>query len=87
VNGWLGQGVLNKPFIDVDSQGRVYATDPEGYRVIVFDATGQVAATFGRFGYEADALALPTGIAVDPTGIVYVTDPDGQKVLKFEPLP
>ena len=42
VNGWGTQSVVNKPYLAVDSaRGLVYATDPEGYRVLVFDTGGQ----------------------------------------------
>jgi DNA-binding beta-propeller fold protein YncE len=77
--------VVNKPYLAVDGQGRVYATDPEGYRVAVFSDEGVVLATFGRYGFDAGAFSLPTGIAVDGQANVYVTDTDGHRVLKFAP--
>ncbi len=87
VEGWFGESVVNKPYLAVDDQSRVYVTDPEGYLVIVFDGGGELLATFGRYGFDPNSFSLPTGIEVDDEGYVYVTDTDGQRVLKFEPLP
>jgi len=91
VVGWYGQSLDNKPYLAVDAQGRVYATDPEGYRVLVFNKDGQCLATWGDFGADNTAFALASGIAVDAQGNVYVTDAvkDDQandRVMKFPPL-
>jgi DNA-binding beta-propeller fold protein YncE len=86
VDAWYGESVVNKPFLAVED-GKVYITDPEGYRVVVFSDEGELLATFGTYGFGANAFSLPTGIDVDAAGYVYVTDTDGQRVIKFEPLP
>ena len=91
VVGWYGQSLDNKPYLAVDAQGRVYATDPEGYRVLVFNKDGQCLATWGDFGADNTTFALASGIAVDAQGNVYVTDAvkDDQandRVMKFPPL-
>jgi sugar lactone lactonase YvrE len=91
VVGWYGQSLDNKPYLAVDAQGRVYATDPEGYRVLVFNTDGQCLATWGDFGADNTAFALASGIAVDAQGNVYVTDAvkDDQandRVMKFPAL-
>jgi sugar lactone lactonase YvrE len=41
VNGWQSETVVNKPYLAVDKQGRVFISDPEGYRIIVYDSNGQ----------------------------------------------
>jgi DNA-binding beta-propeller fold protein YncE len=79
--------VVNKPYLAVDGQERVYVTDPEGYRVAVFGSEGDLLATFGLYGYDDNSFSLPTGIDVDVAGSIYVADADGQRVIKFEPLP
>ncbi len=86
VDAWYGESVVNKPYLAVEN-GKVYITDPEGYRVVVFSAEGELLATFGMYGFGTDAFSLPTGIDVDAMGFIYVTDTDGQRVIKFEPLP
>jgi DNA-binding beta-propeller fold protein YncE len=78
---------VNKPYLAVDTEGRVYVTDPEGYRVAVFSGEGDLLATFGTYGFDTTSFSLPTGIDVDGEGFIYVTDTDGQRVMKFEPLP
>ena len=87
VNGWGTQSVVNKPYLAVDSaRGLVYATDPEGYRVLVFDTGGQFKATFGLYGNDAQSFTLPTGIAVGPDGRVYVADGGSDRIMIFPPL-
>jgi DNA-binding beta-propeller fold protein YncE len=87
VQAWFGESVVNKPYLAVDAQGRVYATDPEGYLVIVFDDKGGLLTTFGQYGYDDQSFSLPTGIDVGTDGSIYVTDTDGQRVMKFNPIP
>jgi uncharacterized protein (TIGR03663 family) len=86
VDAWYGESVVNKPFLAVED-GKVYITDPEGYRVVVFSDEGELLATFGTYGFDTSGFSLPTGIDVDAAGTIYVTDTDGQRVMKFEPLP
>ena len=85
ITGWYGQSVVNKPYLAVGG-GRVYVTDPEGYRVLVFDQDGEFVATFGEYGFDSKTFALPTGIAVDGEGNVYVTDSANHRVMKFGPV-
>ena len=56
----------------VVAQGRVYVTDPETFRVLVFSADGQPLAAFGAAG--RDTLSLPNGIAVASDGTIWVAD-------------
>lgn len=53
VDGWLSQSVVNKPYLavaDTPEGRRVYVTDPENYRVLVFDDQGKFIAAFGQYG-------------------------------------
>ncbi len=91
VVGWYGQSLFNKPYLAVDAQGRVYAADPEGYRVLVFDQAGQCLTTWGDYGQDNTTFALASGIAVDAQGNIYVADAgEGEeannRVMKFPPL-
>ena len=65
INGWYGQSVVNKPYVAVDDRGRVFVTDPENYRVLVFDDEGEFLQTFGQFGIDVSSFNLPIGVAVD----------------------
>jgi sugar lactone lactonase YvrE len=87
VDAWWGQSVVNKPFLAVDNEDRVYITDPEGYRVIVFSHDGELLAVFGQYGFDENSFALPTGIDLDDQGNIYVADSDAQRVIQLEPLP
>jgi len=86
VDAWRGQSINNKPYTAVDSAGRVYVTDPEGYRVLVFTPDGQYLARFGRFGADLNSFGLPNGIFIDGADYVYVVDAGNNRVLKFGPL-
>lgn len=85
ISGWYGQSVVNKPYLAA-AGGRVYVTDPEGYRVIVFDKGGEFIATFGEYGFDSSSFSLPTAIAVDRQGNIYVTDSANHRVTKFGPI-
>lgn len=86
VAGWPSQSVVNKPYLAVaetPNGRRVYVTDPEYYRVIVFDDQGKFIAVFGQYGNQANEMTLPTGIAVDAQGQLFVADPDSHRVMLF----
>jgi len=73
--GWQSQAVTNKPYIAVDSQGRIFATLPDAGKLVMFGADGQ----------ELKELPLPTdtspvGVAVAPDGRVLVADSRGNVV-------
>lgn len=87
VNAWNGQQIDNKPYLAVDAQGRIYVTDPKGYRVLVFDNGGQFITTWGEFGIENTNFALPVGIAVSADNRVFVTDSDNHRLMVFPALP
>ena len=77
--------MVNKPYLAAAAD-RVYVTDPEGYRVLVYDQSGEFVATFGEYGFDSKSFSLPTGIAVDGEGNVYVTDSANHRVMKFAPI-
>ena len=84
VNAWFGQSLENKPFIAVDGEkGRVYITDPEGYRVLEFTTEGQFVRTWGDFGSAETEIGLASGIAVDPDGVVWVSDAGNNRILRY----
>lgn len=83
VSAWEGQSVENKPFIAVSDEGRIFVTDPSGYRGIAFDEQGQVLLTWGEFGIGPANFGLPSGIAIDPAGRVWVTDAGNNRIMRF----
>ena len=86
VDAWTGTSINNKPFTAVDSAGRVYVTDPEGYRVLIFSPNGDYIGRFGTFGSDVGSLGLPNGIAIDANDFVYIADAGNNRILKFAPL-
>jgi predicted membrane-bound mannosyltransferase/DNA-binding beta-propeller fold protein YncE len=85
VDAWYGQLPDNKPYLATDALGQIYLTDPEQYRVLVFDAIGNYLYGFGQYGTEPDAMTLPTGIDVGPNGAIYVSDAGNSRILVFSP--
>ena len=86
VNGWYSQSIDNKPYIAVDSQNRVYVTDPEGFRVLIFDSVGNYLGRFGSYGTEANQFAMPIGIAIDAQDNVYVVDAHNNRIVKYSAI-
>jgi DNA-binding beta-propeller fold protein YncE len=86
VSAWKGQSTNNKPYLDTDSAGRVFVSDPEGYRVLIFSSLGDYLGRFGEFGVEVNSLGLPNGIAIDQEDNLFVADAGNNRVLKFAPV-
>lgn len=81
VPSWGSRQLYHKPYVAVAGNGDVYATDPENFRVLVYNSAGGLKAAFGSFGVEMNRFALPTGIAWDAaTNRVLVADADNQRV-------
>ncbi len=87
VSAWYGQSIDNKPFLALDAKGRLYTTDPEGYRVLVFDSQGKFLTTWGDFGTDNGSFALAAALAIDPSGTIYATDAGNHRVMQFPALP
>jgi predicted membrane-bound mannosyltransferase/DNA-binding beta-propeller fold protein YncE len=83
VFGWYGESLENKPYIAVGPAGDVFITDPEGYRVIQFDAEGNYIQNWGTYSQGFDGFGLPAGIAVDADGGVWVSDAGNGVLLHF----
>jgi predicted membrane-bound mannosyltransferase/DNA-binding beta-propeller fold protein YncE len=83
VKGWRSQSVLNKPYLALGPDGKVYVTDPEGFRILVFDNNGNPVATWTMQAFDGDVFGQPLGIAVDAQGRVWVTDMTNHRVLRF----
>ena len=85
INGWFSQSIDNKPFIAVDPVSEfVFVTDPEGYRILQFDLSGNFIRTWGDYSPDIDGFGLPIGIAVDPQGKVWVSDTGNNRILGFD---
>jgi predicted membrane-bound mannosyltransferase/DNA-binding beta-propeller fold protein YncE len=83
VEAWFGQSINNKPYLAVDDAGRVYVTDPEGYRVLIFSPSGAYLNRFGQFGTDLNSLGLPNGLAFDAAANLWLVDAGNHRVLKY----
>jgi DNA-binding beta-propeller fold protein YncE len=83
VVAWFGQSLDNKPFIEVDEFGNIFSSDPEGYRVLMFDKDGEFIQFWGDFGTGLDSFGMPAGIATDPDGGIWVSDTGNHRLMHF----
>ncbi len=83
IYGWFGQLVDNKPYLAVNSVGHVFVADPEGYRILEFDAEGKIVRYWGDYGNDPTGLNLPTGIAVDADGGLWVADAGSNRIVHY----
>jgi uncharacterized protein (TIGR03663 family) len=83
VVAWYGQSMDNKPYLTVDNNGNLFATDPEGYRVLHFTTTGTFVNYFGDFGVGLDSFSLPTGIISDNNGGLWLVDTGNGRIMHF----
>jgi DNA-binding beta-propeller fold protein YncE len=84
IHGWFGESLNNKPYLAVDpGERRVYVTDPEGARVLVFTTDGQFLHTFGDFGADASTFGVILGIKVDSEGGIWLVDSGNSRLMHF----
>jgi DNA-binding beta-propeller fold protein YncE len=81
VEAWFAQS-NERPYIAVDDQGRVYVTDPDASRVIVFDAFGQYLYSFG----DLSTIGLAGSVAVFGDSL-FVVDTESGSVQRYTLLP
>ncbi len=85
VQAWYGQSLDNKPYLAVDTSGHLFASDPEGYRILEFSATGDAISSWGEFGVNSNQFGLPVGISATPDGLLWVVDSSNSRVMLFSP--
>ncbi|MFN8443189.1 MAG: TIGR03663 family protein [Caldilineaceae bacterium] len=84
VPGWESKEIFHKPYISVAGNGDVYVTDPQFFRIFVFNKAGGIRASFGKFGAENNNFALPNGLSVDQkTNTLLVADADNNRIMVF----
>jgi predicted membrane-bound mannosyltransferase/DNA-binding beta-propeller fold protein YncE len=82
---WYGQSLDNKPYLDVNSDGRLLVSDPEGARILEFTSEGEFIRYWGSSSTLQESLNLPTGVDVDPAGGLWVSDAGNHTVLHYSP--
>jgi DNA-binding beta-propeller fold protein YncE len=83
ISGWMSQSLDNKPYLAVDQQGHVFATDPDSFRVLEFTTSGEFVHAWGQNGTGLDNFGLPSGIAVDGRGGIWVSDSANNRLMRF----
>jgi DNA-binding beta-propeller fold protein YncE len=84
ISGWNTQSLDNKPFLALDQAGHVFASDPDGYRILEFDGkTGAIIRLWGDVGQDASSFNVPSGVAVDGEGRVWVSDSGNGRLMRF----
>ena len=74
--------------LTVNTNGDIYVSDPQYYRVFVYSNTGQLRASFGSFGTEPNRFGLPVGLAADlPGNAILVADAANNRVMSFPLAP
>jgi len=63
---------------------RLYVTDDEGHKVVIFDLEGNLVGSFGERGYEEGKFNRPTGVAVDGDNRVFVADHRNARIEVFD---
>lgn len=86
VPGWTDQNIFTKPYVAVDSTGTVYASDPTGWRVLVWDSDGNPIAVLGQYGSASTDFAWPNGVTIAPDDALWVADADNNRVMRFNPV-
>lgn len=87
--------------VAVGQDGRIYTADEFNHRIVVFNADGSLAFSFGQFGQlyqEGDPFYgkpngpetggifnRPNGVAIGPSGNIYVADTWNYRVQVFTP--
>ena len=85
IAGWNGQSLENKPFLATDLYGNIYATDPEGYRILSFQPDGTFIKGWGDYSPNSDGFGLPAAIGVDPNDNgIWITDAGNHRILHFK---
>jgi sugar lactone lactonase YvrE len=83
VYAWFGQSLDNKPYLAVDNQDHVFATDPEGNRVLEFTSQGEIVRFWGDYSLGTDGFSLVGSVANDSQGGVWVSDTGNGRLMHF----
>lgn len=75
---------FQKPLAVAARRGRIYVSDSEGRKVVVFDVPRRRVFALGQ-RLEGE-LRKPAGIAVDRQGAVYVADVTARRVIAYDEL-
>lgn len=76
-------GPLNRPLAVTEYNKKVFVSDTDNHRIVVFDYDGNPLYAFGSMGSGKGQFSFPYGIAVGNNGMVYVADLYNGNVQEF----
>jgi DNA-binding beta-propeller fold protein YncE len=82
----LPASTIDGPHLAWGPDDLLYVTDPEGFRVIVYDVNLNPVGQFGTQGDGPVQFRKPVGLAVGEDGRVYVADSPACRVQAFGPI-
>lgn len=85
IYGAFGESALKKAMGVLVAGRRVYVSDSDNHRVMVFDYDGKPLFSFGEPGTGPGELDFPYGLAADAQGQIYVADMNGGAVKVYTP--
>ena len=84
ISGWYGQSLENKPYLAIGPQDEICVTDPEGYRILCFDPSGQFVYGWGSYGTSDHQFNLPSALAFDGEGRIWISDSQNGRLMRFQ---
>lgn len=86
--GWYDRGYnhlfLNEPSdVAFDRDGNLYIADSRNYRIVKFNADGELVGTFGEEGDGPGQFNFPHSLVVDTRGRLLVADRENQRIQVF----
>jgi DNA-binding beta-propeller fold protein YncE len=93
IAGWFdpgeadpGRSRVGKPYLEVGPGDRIYVADQVANRILIFEASGEYVAAFGKFGTDDQGFAVPSGLGFDAAGNVLVVDTGNGRVVVYPPI-
>jgi tripartite motif-containing protein 2/3/tripartite motif-containing protein 71 len=83
ISGWYGQSLDNKPYLTVDENDRVFVSDPESSRILIFTTEGEFIGYWGSFESGVEGFGLVSGLAIDGQGGIWITDGSKNRIQYF----
>lgn len=79
------QQLLQPIGVAIDKAGRIYVSEPQRSRVVVFNRDGGFDGLIKLMQSKDIGMVRPGGLAVDDAGNLYVADKDLHRVIVFDP--
>lgn len=71
-------------YVTADKEGRMFAADPNEFRILIFDANGEQTGEFGTQGQGPGEFQGPLALGVDGQGRLAVLDTISKRLSRFQ---